>query len=169
MFLAGDEFRRTQRGNNNAYCQDNRTSWVDWSLCERHSELVDFARRVLSFRRMHPVLRREAFYTDREIQWFDPGGRSPDWLDASQKCLACWIHGQEEPDLYLIFNADIHPTAFVLPELPRAERWRLAIDTAQRSLETIDAAGEAAMVLNGPLYTVASRCSVILAAGSAGP
>jgi glycogen operon protein len=58
MLLAGDEFRRTQRGNNNAYCQDNETSWIDWSLVERHQELVRFTREVLALRRAHPVLPR---------------------------------------------------------------------------------------------------------------
>ena len=81
MLLAGDEFRRTQRGNNNAYCQDNETSWIDWSLADQHQELVHFVRRVFAFRRAHPVLRREAFYGEEDIQWFGPTGRSPDWLD----------------------------------------------------------------------------------------
>ena len=135
MLLAGDECRRTQRGNNNAYCQDNETSWVDWSLGERYRELVRFARQVFAFRRAHAVLRREAFYSDRDIQWFDPSGRSPDWLDPNQKRLACWVHGQAGPDLYLMFNADTDPASFVLPELERSGRWRLAIDTAQPSPE----------------------------------
>ena len=82
MLLGGDEFRRTQRGNNNAYCQDNETSWLDWSLRHRHDEILRFARTVLALRRAHPVLRREAFYTDDDIQWFDPRGRRPDWSDS---------------------------------------------------------------------------------------
>ncbi len=97
MLLSGDEFRRTQRGNNNAYCQDNKTSWIDWTLGARHGELVRFVRRVFAFRREHPVLRREAFYDDRDIQWFNPHGGSPDWLDPGQKRLACLIH-DEAPD-----------------------------------------------------------------------
>ena len=68
-----------------------------------------FARQVFAFRRAHAVLRREAFYGDRDIQWFDPSGRSPDWLDPSQKRLACLIRGQDGPDLYLMFNADPPP------------------------------------------------------------
>ena len=72
MLLGGDEFRRTQRGNNNAYCQDNETSWVDWSLRHRHDEILRFARHVLALRRAHPVLRREAFYTAED----DPVVRS---------------------------------------------------------------------------------------------
>jgi len=62
MLLAGDEFRCSQRGNNNAYCQDNETSWVDWSLLQRHDEIFRLACRALAFRRGHAVLRREAFY-----------------------------------------------------------------------------------------------------------
>ena len=65
MLLAGDEFRRTQRGNNNAYCQDNETSWVDWSLRQRHDEIVRFTRNVLALRRAHPVLRRESLLQRR--------------------------------------------------------------------------------------------------------
>jgi len=165
MLLGGDEFRRTQRGNNNAYCQDNETSWVDWSLGERHRELVRFAGQLFAFRRVHAVLRREAFYSDQDIQWFDPGGRSPDWLDPSQKSLACWVHGQEGPDLYLMFNAATDPASFVLPELAHSERWRLAIDTAQPALADFDAAEREACVVNGTLCAVGSRSSAILVAG----
>ena len=133
MLLAGDEFRRTQRGNNNAYCQDNETSWINWSLADQHQELVHFVRRVFAFRLAHPVLRREAFYGEEDIQWFGPTGRSPDWLDPVQRSLACLIHGREEPDLYLMFNAEADSTSFALPQLPRSRQWRLAIDTAQPS------------------------------------
>jgi glycogen operon protein len=163
MLLAGDEFRRTQRGNNNAYCQDNGTSWVDWSLLERHQDLVQFARQVFAFRRAHHVLRREAFYSDRDIQWFDPGGHAPDWLDPSQKRVACLIHGQGSQDLYLMFNADTEPASFVLPELAPTRRWRLAIDTAQ-PLSVDDDAQPRAGIVNGTVYALASRSSAILAA-----
>jgi glycogen operon protein len=164
MLVAGDEFRRTQRGNNNAYCQDNDTSWVDWSLAERHADLVHFVREVFAFRRAHPVLRQEAFYSDRDIQWFDPSGRSPDWLDPSQKRVACRVREQGEPDLYLMFNADTDPTSFVLPELARSGQWRLAIDTAQPSLGEVDPATRDAGVVSGTLYAVGSRSSAILVA-----
>jgi glycogen operon protein len=164
MLLAGDEFRRTQRGNNNAYCQDNETSWVDWSLAERHQDLVRCTRQIFAFRRRHAVLRREAFYTDRDIEWFDPTGRSPDWLDPSQKRLACLIHGEDEPDLFLMFNADLDPVSFVLPELARSGQWRLALDTTQPSLGDSDAADRDMGVVNGTLYAVGSRSSAILVA-----
>ena len=79
MLLGGDEFRRTQRGNNNAYCQDNEVSWFDWSLLEKHKEIHRFTRKMIAFRRAHHVLRKETFYTDEDIKWFAPNGAAPDW------------------------------------------------------------------------------------------
>jgi glycogen operon protein len=164
MLQAGDEFRRTQRGNNNAYCQDNETSWVDWALGKRHREIAHFVRQVFVFRRTHAVLRREAFYSDQDIQWFDPTGQSPDWLDPTHRRLACLVHGQEGPDLYLMFNADAEPASFILPQLAGPGRWRLAIDTAQPSRKDFDAAEGDGGVINGGLYAVGSRASAILVA-----
>ena len=90
MLLGGDEFCRSQGGNNNAYCQDNEVSWIDWSLLQANNEVFRFARGILALRREHPVLRREAFYKAEEISWFDLFGRSPNWFDPRQKCLACF-------------------------------------------------------------------------------
>ena len=72
MLLGGDEFRRTQGGNNNAYCQDNETSWVDWTNLEQHQEIFRFAHGMIAFRRAHPILSKEQFYTDAEIQLVQP-------------------------------------------------------------------------------------------------
>jgi glycogen operon protein len=162
MLLAGDEFRRTQRGNNNAYCQDNDTSWVDWSLAGRHQDLVRFTREAFAFRRVHPVLRREAFYAERDVQWFDPSGRPPDWLDPAQKRLACLIRGDGGPDLYLMFNADTVPATFELPEVPPSKGWALAIDTARPS--TGADLGRDRRYTCGTAYALGSRCAAILVA-----
>ena len=72
MLLGGDEFRRTQGGNNNAYCQDNETSWVDWTNLKQHQEIYRFARGMMAFRRAHPILSKEQFYTDAEIHLVRP-------------------------------------------------------------------------------------------------
>jgi glycogen operon protein len=165
MLLAGDEFRRTQRGNNNAYCQDNNTSWIDWSLAEQHQELVRFTRHVLAFRRAHAVLRREAFYTDRDVQWFDPTGRTPDWVDPNQRRLACLVRGVDGPDLYLMFNADTQPASFILPALSDSRRWRLAIDTTQPSLD-VDPSERDGHGVTGPQYALGARASAVLVATS---
>jgi glycogen operon protein len=164
MLLGGDEFRRTQRGNNNAYCQDNETSWLDWSLRRRHDEILRFARNVLALRRAHPVLRREAFYTHEDIQWFDPHGRSPDWSDSRARSLACLIRAKDAPALYLMFNADPEPIGFVLPVPPRLRPWRVAVDTAQPSPRDCHAAGEEAALAIQTSYALESRSSAMLVA-----
>ncbi len=164
MLLAGDEFRRTQRGNNNAYCQDNDTSWMDWSLLRRHQEIFRFARGVLALRRAHPVLCREAFYSDKEILWRSPSGNAPDWFDSREKSLACLIRGEKEPDLWLMFNADAQPIDFVLPPPIRPGVWRLAVDTARESPRDFFAPGEEVAVESLSHYWVESRSSVVLVA-----
>jgi isoamylase len=164
MLLAGDEFRRTQRGNNNAYCQDNDTSWIDWSLLEQNSDIFQFARSVLALRRAHPVLRREAFYTDEDIHWFNPYGKDPDWLNPGERRLACLIRGQGEPDLYLMFNADIDPIPFVVPGPIGLGSWRLAVDTALPSRRDISRPGEERALPSDVSYVVESRSSVVLVA-----
>lgn len=163
MLLGGDEFGRTQRGNNNAYCQDNDTSWVDWSFAERNNELVRFTRGVLALRRTHAVLCRETFYTDEDVRWYNPGGNGPDWFDHRQKCVACLVGGQGGPDLYLMFNADTSPVSFVLPPSPRLIPWRLAADTSRATPDDICGPGEETVV-NSASYVVESRSSVILVA-----
>ena len=85
MLLGGDEFRRTQHGNNNAYCQDTETSWYDWSALEEHPEIYRFTRGMIAFRRAHPMLSTEQFYTDAEIRWFSHHGDLPQWTDAKRK------------------------------------------------------------------------------------
>jgi glycogen operon protein len=164
MLLAGDEFRRSQRGNNNAYCQDNATSWVDWSLLRRNQEIFSFARGMLALRRAHPVLHRQVFYTDRDIQWFGPAGKSPDWFDPYQKCVACWVRGQNGPDLYLMFNANTEAIAFILPPLPRLAAWRLAADTAESPPHDFRSPGEEDLLEQPAKYVVESRSSVVLVA-----
>jgi glycogen operon protein len=166
MLLAGDEFRRSQCGNNNAYCQDNETSWVDWKLLRRNDEIFRFARGVFALRRAHPVLRREAFYTDEEIRWFNPEGKSPDWHDSRQKHLACWIHGHDGPGLYLMFNAGAEPVSFVLPT-SSTPTWRLAADTSRPSPHDICNPGEESVLPNSPTYVVESQSSVVLVASVA--
>ena len=115
MLLGGDEFRRTQQGNNNAYCQDNEISWYDWRLLEQHRDVHRFARGMISFRRAHAVLRKEAFYDAIEINWFNPQGTVPDWFDPHQRSVACLIFGHETADLFLIFNAASEPVEFSDP------------------------------------------------------
>ena len=131
MLLGGDEFRRTQRGNNNAYCQDNSISWFDWGLLEQNAEIHRFTRGMIAFRRAHPVLQREAFYTDADIKWFGPQGALPDWGDPTRKSLACLILGESGHDVFLMFNGGGEPVDFLIPTMPSNAVWRLAVDTSR--------------------------------------
>jgi len=162
MLLGGDEFRRTQLGNNNAYCQDNEMSWFDWSLVEKQKEIHRFTRGMIAFRRAHSALRKEVFYTDADIKWFAPNGATPDWMDQRQKSFACLILGQSEPDLFLMFNADSRSVDFSIPALPGSQIWRLAVDTARTAPDDLYEAGNEPSMQGQISFRVEPRSSAIL-------
>ena len=120
MLLAGDEFSRTQGGNNNAYCQDNEISWIDWSLREKNSELLHFTRMMIAFRKSHIVLRQKKFFkgniapyfSSADVSWHGIEPEKPDWSEQS-KLVVCMISGEygriesgrDDKDFYMAFNA----------------------------------------------------------------
>jgi isoamylase len=130
MLLGGDEFRRTQGGNNNAYCQDDATSWYDWSDLQRHGDLHQFARHIIALRQSHPILAREQFYSNSDIAWFGPFQGAPAWGDPRARALACQIHDGGVESLFLMFNAGDQAVTFHTPVAPDKGRWRLAVDTS---------------------------------------
>jgi len=162
MLLGGDEFRRTQWGNNNAYCQDNEISWHDWTFLEHHQEIYRFARGMITFRRNHPVLSREAFYIDADIRWFSPEGTPPNWSDPKERQLACLIRGQGEPDLFVTFNAGTEAVRFALPAPLKAGRWHLAVDTFGSFPQDLLEDGQEIVLEDQQIYRVGPRSSVIL-------
>ena len=162
MVLGGDEFRRTQLGNNNAYCQDNEVSWFDWSLLEKHKEIHRFTRGMAAFRRAHPVLRNETFYSDADIKWFAPNGAAPDWTDSRQKSFACLILGHTESNLFLLFNADNRPVDFSIPALPEGKFWRLAVDTSRSAPDDLFEDGKELSLQGQTNFRLESRSSAIL-------
>lgn len=162
MLLGGDEFRRTQGGNSNAWCQDNETSWHDWSGLQQHSEISRFTRGMLALRRAHPVLSKEQFYTDDEIQWYNPQGGLPDWTDPKAKQFACLIDEEEQSALYLMFNAGADTIDFGLPTLPSGARWHLAADTARIAPGDLFAACEEPLWEDPQKYQLSPRSSAIL-------
>jgi len=161
MLLGGDEIRRTQRGNNNAWCQDNDMSWFDWNWLERHKEIHCFVRGMIAFRRAHPVLSKEQFYTGTDIQWLGPSGGLPNWFDHKEKAFACVIQENGQDALLMIFNAGTNGIAFSLPPLPKAVNWRLAVDTFRVAPF---AEGEEPIVDSSKPYSIEARCSAILLA-----
>ena len=164
MLLGGDEFRRTQSGNNNAYCQDNETSWYDWSCLKKHEEIFRFTRGMIAFRRAHPILSKEQFYSDAEIQWFGPNGGSPNWSDWNAKQFACLIHEDQRNSLYLMFNAWAEAADFGLPPLLPGTRWHLAVNTSHESPQDLCAAGEEPLWEDPRNYHLSHRASAVLLA-----
>ena len=164
MLLGGDEFRRTQRGNSNAYCQDNEISWYDWSLARRNAGLVRFVRRLAGLRKAHPVLRADTFYTNADIAWFGAEGGPPDW-NAPDNQLGCLV--RERPahapaaGLCLLFNASRRPCRFVLPPAAVGP-WRVAIDTGQPPPADIADAGAEPSLANQETLTLEGRSTTVL-------
>jgi isoamylase len=132
MLLGGDEFRRTQGGNNNAYCQDNETSWYDWGHLQRHSDIHQFVKHMIALRQAHPILAREQFYAATDITWFGPGQSPPNWSDPRAQAVACHIHDGAAESVFLMFNASNERVTFHAPAAPDQGRWwRLAMDTSR--------------------------------------
>ena len=176
MILGGDEIRRTQRGNNNAWCQNNEMSWYDWRGLERHADVHRFCRELLAFRRRHPAFLRPEFYggpTQRhdlipEIAWLSEDGLPADWGSARQT-LAVLIRGtasdveadRDDSDFLLLFNAAEQPVRFVVPPPPPGRSgWLRAIDTALPSPSDIlpagqeERTGDASRVLEGRSFVL---------------
>jgi pullulanase/glycogen debranching enzyme len=110
-------------------------SWYDWDLAKKHADLIRFVSRLIAFRRAHPILSAERFYSDAEIQWFGSEGGQPDWHGRENR-IACLIHeklGDRSKALYLLFNATLHPLRFTLPA-PPAGPWRVAIKQTRRKV-----------------------------------
>ncbi|HEY5897573.1 MAG TPA: glycogen debranching protein GlgX [Burkholderiales bacterium] len=148
MLVAGDEAGRTQRGNNNAYCQDNEISWIDWELDADGHQLCGFVRRLIELRKHHPGFRRRTYPKPEDVRWLTPQGElmtEADWRRPSARSLGMLLLGKqlaerderampiEDDDLLLLLNADAEPIDFALPN----GGWTLVLDTtaAGRSAE----------------------------------
>jgi glycogen operon protein len=150
MLLGGDEFGRSQGGNNNAWCQDSEISWFHWDQAD--TELQEFTQTLLRLRREHPVFRRSAFLTGREVLgsglpdvwWFRPDGRrmtQKDWNRPDAHTLGVFLNGREIPSrdahgeevvddsFLLLFNAHFEPVEFTLPARRLSSRWTLELAT----------------------------------------
>jgi len=150
MLLAGDELARTQRGNNNAYCQDNEISWLDWNLDEAAKAQVRFVQKLTHLRAKYPILRRNRFLTGsydqeldvKDLTWINASGaemRDEDWTDDRMRCFGMLMDGRAAPTgirqrgkeatLLLVLNAHHDLVQFVLPPSPGGTAWRLLVDT----------------------------------------
>jgi len=148
MLLGGDEFARTQHGNNNAYCQDNEMSWIDWRGMARHAELLRFTRKLIRFRSQHSILRRRGFNgEDVRVAWHGVRLHLPDWSWDSRS-LAMQIRGTDD-DIYVIANAWHGNLQF---ELPPDIDWTVVADTSGRDAMpgvNYEAQGRSVVILEG--------------------
>ncbi len=168
MLLAGDEIRRTQRGNNNAYCQDNEIGWFDWDLLVQHGELFRFFKHLLAFRKAHPNLRRERFFTgepnaqgQKDIEWHGCQLFSPGWHDPASRVLAFTLWGgSQDDDLHVMLNMEQRDLDFEIPPLQQ-KMWFRVIDTAQPSPLDIAEPAQAVMVA-GKVSPVGHHSVVVL-------
>jgi glycogen operon protein len=164
MFAAGDEFLRTQRGNNNPYNQDNETSWLDWSCIERHAGFHRFAKGMIAFRKSHPSLGRPRFWRD-DVHWYGVGP-GVDLSYESHSLAYCLLGASRgDRDLYVMINAYHGPLEFEIQESP-AGGWRRSIDTALESPLDIAEPGAEPPVVS-LRYLVRPRSVVVLVGGEA--
>jgi isoamylase len=156
MLAHGDEFGRTQNGNNNVYCQDNELAWIDWKLDPAQTDLLSFTQRALALRHDHPVFRRRRFFTGEaakggqsdvgDIAWFTPAGSTmgeDDWHQSYARAVATFLNGERlaAPDkrgrkviddsFLILFNAHYEDIQFTLPSVDYGEWWSVILDTAE--------------------------------------
>lgn len=167
MILGGDEFGRTQQGNNNAYCQDNKISWFDWTLTDKNQELHRFVKEMIAFRKRNTALSQAHYYRgkghgmpaeDADLLWFAPCGGDVDWF-SHETPLACRVHSRENGDLslYLMFNNLFEEVTFQLPDGP----WRQCINTALSAPDDIAPQGADGPAANGAMI-LAPKSVVVL-------
>jgi isoamylase len=158
MMLGGDEFRRSQAGNNNAYCQDNAVSWYDWRLLEQNQALFDFVVKVIALRKRFEVLCVQSFYKFEEVQWFGPDMADPDW-DGPSGLLGCAIYTglSKHHRICILFNATNAFVRFKLPELTPTQKWQILLNTAEDMVKE----DQREMLLNTN-YCSVMDCSLIV-------
>jgi isoamylase len=150
MLLAGDEFARTQRGNNNAYCQDNEISWIDWNTAKQNQAQIAFVQKLTALRHKYPVLRRSRFLTGeyneelkvKDVTWINANGsemQGSQWADPNMRCLGMLMDGRAQTSgvkqlghdatLLLVLNVYQDVVQFTLPQCVGGDQWSLLLDT----------------------------------------
>ncbi|MEO7058059.1 MAG: glycogen debranching enzyme GlgX, partial [Caldimonas sp.] len=153
MLVSGDELSRTQGGNNNAYCQDNEISWLDWTMTDEKTALLGFVRRMIDLRRSHPTFRRRDFFAGRalhggdlkDLRWLKADGHEmsdEEWEHEHARCLGMYLSGSAisdlgrhgrpivDDDFLIVFNAGHEDVVFHMPSIG-GEPWRALIDTRE--------------------------------------
>ncbi|EFO80844.1 glycogen debranching enzyme GlgX [Oscillochloris trichoides DG-6] len=178
MLLAGDERGRTQQGNNNAYCQDNPISWLDWSPDPEAESLLAFTKKIIKLRKRHPILRRRSFFrgnlsptgAEYDVEWLSPDGQEigPElWHSPDLRCIGLLLNGKvmyeydhhghpvRDDILLILFNADPEPVPFILPDWPDEPVWEVLVDTS-------DPEGNGDRAPSSEIYQLQGRSLVLL-------
>ncbi|AWK89954.1 glycogen debranching protein GlgX [Azospirillum thermophilum] len=180
MMLAGDELNHSQKGNNNAYCQDNDLTWLDWARgLKDGAPLLAFVRRLIALRKAHPVLRRPLFLHGREVAanglkdivWYNPQGQektAEHWRNVEARCISLLLNGRagrhagpdgqplEDGVLLIVLNAHAELMSVLLPEVPGGRGWRCVLDT-----RSADGAGDERIYLSGRPLMVDARSTLV--------
>ena len=174
MMLAGDEFARTQQGNNNAYCQDNEISWLNWKIDKNGQALIRFVQKLTMLRCKYPILRNRRFLSGevrqdlgvREVTWINPAGAQipdEDWTDAGMHCFGMLLDGRasvsangDAAALLLVMNSHFEDVPFTLPQPAGGSGWRLLIDTNKPE------ADDQAQFGFGEIHNVTARSFLLL-------
>jgi isoamylase len=172
MLLAGDEFGRTQGGNNNAYCQDSEISWLNWELVEKGQSLIRFVQKLIALRHKYPILHRSRFFTGeyneeldvKDVTWINANGsemQNEEWSDTEMRCFGMVMDGRAQPTgiskrgedatMLLVVNSHHDLVEFTLPQVAGGKQWAREIDTNLPEGE-----GEAVCV-SGETYGVTGR------------
>ena len=178
MILGGDEFGRTQRGNNNAYCQDNEISWLDWDQASKNSELFEFFRKAIAFTRRFPALQCRKFRLGKDLDadgvpdltWYAPDEGQPAWQDPNARTLCYQLDASEygEPTgadrLFFILNGHFDSQWVKLPPPGPSQAWYRAIDTSLPNPEDFMESGQEVLIEPGDHYIANPRSTVVLLA-----
>ena len=177
MLLAGDEFSRTQKGNNNAYCQDSEISWLDWKLSKTEKPLIDFTKSLIALRHKYPILRRNRFLSEeinpelgvKDVTWMNANGKEMEasgWADTNMRCFGMLMDGRaqvtgirkrgQDATLLLVINGFHDAVEFTLPEWPEGTGWTLLVDTNAANSEI------QSDVKFGQVYQVTGRSLLLL-------
>jgi glycogen operon protein len=171
MFLSGDEFLRTQKGNNNAYCQDNPMSWVDWDLSLKNADLIEFFKKSAAFRKKYTIFQRKKFFNGLDNKcsnkpdcaWYDWNLNTPDWNNGKLKFLSYQMDGSEENSLtgeyyiFIIINAEDRDQDCLLPAPGKGMKWHRVVDTSLPAGKDFIEDGMETPIERGDRYLSASR------------
>jgi isoamylase len=178
MMLGGDEFMRTQRGNNNAYCQDNEISWFNWNSVEKNADILEFCRKTIAFTKRYTVLQQRKFLQGKDldtdgvpdISWFNATLDNPQWNDPEARLVCYRLDGGEVRSdlgtyyLFIILNADFNLRRVAIPPIENGMRWYRVIDTSLPAGDDFLETGAEVALDPSDFYVVNSRSTVLLLA-----